>query len=435
MDAWKIRLFGEFKLIRPNGRDVLLRNKKCEGLLAILAAGYPREVERSYAAAILWPEKSPEKQRENLRQAISIIRREAAPELIESTRSSCRLSTKYRYECDFIEAQLREDGEFMPGYEGAWFQEVRLQQLPGEPEELPSVMAHFFESLRWCARYDPKGLYAFLKVNPALVRGLSFDQLLSLLNVAGRPAGVEAWADYWRGVAENDLASCAFLLRRSLERATRSAEWNLVSDTCFELGKVYARQGDVRQAARVMDAADEAALRANTTNSKVNALRLRGSLLLHWGKRDAGLELLARSCEMVDEPVRRAVVESTQAWFEAASGLYDSALRRLEFGESLSAETGHQQAHMLTGMTRALLAIHTGPRTQAIPALERVADECYTTGCTQFGVYAEESMAKIHLLDHDPGLAAKKLDSANLNRLKARMSQTPLEKSMIAAIR
>ncbi|HTQ10243.1 MAG TPA: hypothetical protein VMI31_09250 [Fimbriimonadaceae bacterium] len=430
---WTIRLFGDFSLTAPNGVDAILRNQKCEGLIAVLAA-HPEGVERDFVAAALWPDKAEEKQRESLRQAIAIVRREA-PDLIEASRTHCRLSKRIRYECDLDRKDLRDGSVFMSAQRGEWFEQMRTQEAEAEVEETPAVMSGYLQSLRWCARYDPKSLFAFFNANRALVRGLPMPDILALLDLAGRPEGASGWADYWRGVAEDDLDACVIPLRRALRIAVRERDWELASNSCFELGKVYARLGSSSKAGRIAEAADEVAVRANSASARIDADRLRGTLLMHWGETKRGLELLRRSADRIDDPVRRAVVESTQAWFEAVAGHIASAQRSLELGESLYRETGHHQTLILTSMTRAYISVHEGARSDAIPGLERVASQSYKTGVAQFGVYADESLAKLHLLDRDRALAAAKLNSARLNRLKSRMARTPLEASMIAAIR
>jgi hypothetical protein len=430
--TWRIHLFGDFKLIGPDGACHSLRNRKCEGLIALLAANPRYGVRRDYAASALWPEKVTERQQESLRQAIAIIRRQVGEDFIVPTRTDCRLSHLLDFKCDLDCVEMRQGGVFMPGHEGDWIDAIRLQTT--EASEEPTVMSHYLESLRWCARSDPKSLFAFLHANRGMVRGFPASDLLCLLDLAGTPEGIVGWPDYWRGIAEEDLDVSSVLLKKAFRVSVQALDWDLASDSCFELGKTYSRRGKVAPARRIAQAAYEIAERANTKSARINATRLQGTLLLHWGETRAGLELLERSVELVDDPIRRAIVEGTQAWFEAVSGFYGSASRWLSRAEDLYSETGHHQAFLLTSATRALLSVHEGTRTNAIPGLERVARQCYEGGSCQFGVYAEESLAKLYVLDQDSELAAAKLNSARLNRLRTRMAQTPLESAMVAAI-
>jgi hypothetical protein len=435
-DVWQIRMFGDFSLLRPGGERVALRNRKCEGLIALLAAHQTYGVSREFAAEVLWPEMPAEKQRESLRQVLSIIRKRADCELITGGRSQCRLSPAFRYETDLQRTELRTCDGFMPGHDGDWFEDMRLQPQAGAPgPETSSVMSGFLKTLRWCASSDPASMFALLKASPTLVRGLPMADLRTLLDDAGTLERYSAWASFWRGIAEDDLDVCASNLRFSLGKALSDKDWTLASDACFELGKVHSRMGDLRRTQRFAAVSEEIADRAKTKASKINAARLKGTLLLHWGEYRAGLDILRKSADSVDEPIRKAVVESTQAWFEAASGMYDRAALSLEFGEALSRETGHMQVQTLNAMTRAVLRIHEGARLSAVPELERLAKESYDSGSCQFGVYAEESLAKIHLLDHDRQTAATRLDSAKQNGLRSKMARTPLESTMIAAIK
>ncbi len=394
-------------------------------------------VRRDIAGAALWPEKPLEKQQESLRQVVAIIRRQLGEGFIEASRMECRFSSHLKLECDLDHAGMRQGEVFLPNQDGEWVDHVRLQEgtASGDSGAEPTVMSHYLESLRWCARFDPKTLYAIFHANRSLARGLAISEIRNLLDLAGKPEGFAGWPDYWRGIAEEELETSSMLLKKALRAAVHAQDWDLASDACFELGKTYSRRGKVDAANRIAQAALEVADRANTRAARINAARLKGTLLLHWGDTREGLEMLEMSAELVDDPVRRAIVDSTQAWFEAVSGSYASAARRLERGECLYLETGHQQVHLLNSATRAILCIHDGTRTNAISGLERMASECNDGGSCQFGVYAEETLAKLYRLDHDRELAAAKLNSARLTRLKTRMAKTPLESAMVAAIR
>lgn len=434
--TWRLHLFGDFMLIAPDGTPRQLHNRKCEGLIGLLAANQPYGIRREAAGAALWPDKALEKQQESLRQVLAIIRRLLGEDFINATRTECRFSSRIKLECDLDRPDLRKGPVFMPVQDGEWVENIRTLEDCDLPEaSRDSVMSHYLESLRWCARFDPKSFFALFHANRSLARGLATSDIIGLLDIAGRPDGFSGWPDYWRGIAEEDLDVSSRLLRNALRAAVGAKDWDLASDVCFELGKTYSRRGKVTAANRTAKAAYEVADRANTKAARINAARLKGTLLLHWGETRAGLELLEMSAELVEDPIRRAVVETTQAWFAAMSGSYPSAARWLERGEELYKETGHQQVYLLSSATRAILSIHEGSRTNAIPGLEQMARESHDGGSCQFGVYAEESLAKLYRLDHDRELAAAKLNSARQTRLKTRMARTPLETAMVAAIR
>lgn len=431
--TWQLRLFGKFSLFDPSGQAIDFRNRKCEGLVAVLALHRPNGAGRDLIANALWPEKPLTKRQESLRQALAIIRHSAGLEFVFSDRTHCGLAGNVH--CDFDQPLLRTGTAFMPGQTTPWFEQVRLElALNSEVQEETSVMSHCLEFLRWSARCDPKGLYGFFRTNRYLVRGLPLREVKSILAAAGAPSGIVGWAEYWRGATEDNLDRCASYLRRALRTAAREQDWDLASEACLELGKVHARRGNVAGARAVVRAAREVAERSKDASAGMNCLRLEGTLLLHWGQRMRGLSMLRQSTDGIEDPVRRMVAESAQALFEVMSGRYESARNSLEIGERLSRETDHQQVSMLNTLTRALLSIHDGPRSTALPLLEATAARSYQSGTCQLGVYAEEVSAKLLLLGNEPAAARSKLGSAKRNRLQAHMARTPLEFKMVTAI-
>lgn len=427
--GWRLRLFGEFRLISPGGAAVDLRNQKCEALLAVLAAN-PEGVEREFAASAIWPGKPKENRQESLRQAIAIIRRLAGQELIHSDRSRVRLSNMVS--SDFGNPGMRAGG-FMPGHDGEWFDQMRAEL--SETEQAPdSVVNQFLGTLRWCASSDPRALFSLFKASPSLVRGIPLAEILCLLNDAQVPEELRATAYYWHGVVQDDLEQSAISLRKALSRAIRGEEWGLASDACFEIGKVYCRTGQWDRALRVADAADEVSSRANTVPSRINAARLRGTLLVHAGRTKIGLAMLRESADLVQDPVRRGIIDATQAWFEAASGCHGQAWRSMEAAEGIWRDTGHSQVYVLNSMTSAVLGIYSSSRTRAIANLERISGELHAKGVTQFAAYADEFLAKLHELDGNEVAAAARARSARQKRARSKMTVTRLEQKMIALV-
>jgi len=435
-DKARIHLFGDFKFVRADGVIVPLRNRKCEALVALLVANDPFGVMRDFAAEILWPDRSQDQRRENLRQVLAIIRRELGSEFLSASRVSCRIADAYDYESDLKSPELRTSAMFMPGQEGDWFDGMRLESEPATPSEQPEpILIQQLAMLRWCARNDPRTMFALWRASPAITGGISRLEILSLLqvaSVAGEPSG---WGNFWRGYAEDDLVLCGNYLRRALKSAIRDEEWSLASSACFELGKVYSRLGFVDRANRIADAAEQVATKAKTRSAQGFAQRLRGTLLLHWGEPRKGLAKLKEASELIDDPVGVAIIDSSRAWYQITAGYVQEASRTLEYPEAVGRELGHDQIETLCSMTRAMLTVHEGSRHQALPALELVARRCYAAGISQFAVYAEETLAKLHLLDHEREMASLRLNAARQGRLRTKMITTPLESARIAAIR
>src|SRR5579864_8301274 len=97
---WRVRLFGTFALHDPLGCLVRLPDRKIEGLVAVLVVHRRYGIERSSAAEILWPGRTPDNL-PNLRRALSVLRSTLGEEAIESTRLHCRLSTGSSLNADY----------------------------------------------------------------------------------------------------------------------------------------------------------------------------------------------------------------------------------------------------------------------------------------------------------------------------------------------
>ncbi len=329
---WQLRLFGEFSLTDPSGAVIRLPDRKVEGLLAILALNSEYGMERREIADMLWAERADNLS--NLRQALSVLRRVLDSDAIEASRSHCRLSGRVRLANDYESPTLRGKGGFMPGHEGDWFEDIRRETIEDEPTL--SVIAHFLQTLQWFSIHDPRGMYALMSATPPMVRSISYEAMERLLRATTESNAVAGWHAYWRGTAEVDLEECAALLRTALREARRSGDKNLASETCYELGKVYSRMGNIEKALRICDIADEVAAGSPSPSAKSNALRLRGTVEVNWRLGQSGFTLLELAEEFIDAPVERATALSTRAFFEASAGLHERASFTIERAEMAS---------------------------------------------------------------------------------------------------
>src|SRR5579871_5565601 len=171
--AWQLRLFGRFSLVSPSGETVRLPDYKTEGLLAILALNRELGVPRQDAANILWPRREPSNLT-NLRQAISMLRRALGDSALSVTAKHCRLADGIDCISDYDHPEVRESGGFMPGHEGDWFEQIRLESIEPEGHEPSPIVDHFLQSLQWFAQNDPRGMYAILGATPSMARSLPF---------------------------------------------------------------------------------------------------------------------------------------------------------------------------------------------------------------------------------------------------------------------
>ncbi|HWD39696.1 MAG TPA: hypothetical protein VG944_12665 [Fimbriimonas sp.] len=432
--SWQLFLFGDFCLLDPLGLPVRLANRKVEGVLAVLALHRQFGMERDELAEIVWPQRPLENQRASLRQALVQLKRAVGDENVEASRSHLRLSSKLSLTCDYDLPELRRANGFMPGHEGEWFDQIRYEgprDEEAQDRKTPTVVTHFSETLNWMAMHDPRGMFELLKASKSLAKGLRFGNLLRLITLTERSRVYEGWSLFWRGASENDLQLCANLLRSSLKEAKKDNDLVLASEVCLELGKVYSRLGFPERADKICTIAETVAMRLQTRSAKSNFFRLKGTLLAHRGDL-AGLEFLRRAEDLTDDVIEKASALSARAFFEGSLGLFEQSRMTLELVERVGFDLGHHRINVSSLMAKAQLLTAGGSFQQAAPELEKIAGYCYSSGNAQFGVYAEELMAKMFHLHGDRALAREKLTSARQARKGSQMATTPLEERRIA---
>ena len=111
----RVQCFGEFEVRYADERVSGFESQKVRALLAYLACHADRALSRDHLAALLWPEKSEEAARGNLRQALYNIRRRFPGETqpLSTSRQAIRFSRKVRVWVDvlsFEEALDESDG-------------------------------------------------------------------------------------------------------------------------------------------------------------------------------------------------------------------------------------------------------------------------------------------------------------------------------------
>lgn len=430
---WRLDLFGHFLLVNPSGAPVRLPDRKTEGLLAILALNRDLGIMRQDAANILWPGREPGNLA-NLRQALAVLRRTLGAASIESSTMHCRLAASFNLVTDYESPGFRGQGGFMPGHDGGWFEEIRLELA--EPAIEPvTVVDHYFQSLQWFATYDPRSMYAVLGATPAMARSLPFREFAHLLETTKDSDPPRGWYAFWLGTVKSDLGECIGLLRAALREARTQNDLALASEVCLELGRAYSRTGDLDRAMKICGIADDIASRSLTKEAQRNALRLRGTIQFQWHEPEAGDAALRHLERELDSPLELASILNMRAFFEASMGWYEQADAAHKQALKIARESGHFRIGILSETTSALLTAGKGDRKEALRQLETLAAKFYADDTSQFGIYAEELIAKLHLLEGDKATARRIWSSANRERVRARMSATPLEGRRVASVR
>ena len=428
-DEWVLRLFGNFELLDGEGKAVTLPNRKVEALIGVLAAHRRYGIERDRAAEILWPGKPLESQRTSLRQALMLLRNVLGPHALDTSRTHCGLGSGFRLISDYDEPKLRKGDAFMPGHEGDWFAELRF----GESVAPDGLLNHMLETSRWYARHDPRSMFALFRVNPGITRGIESEDMLDLLQAVSDDAETVGWSAYWSGTVEEDLQVCAQHLRTALRAAKGNEDRELASEACLELGKVYARTGDFERAAKICRIARGVSESSKSQTAAINALRLEGIVLTHCGRPEVGLKLLRKSEALIRNPVVLTVALGTRAFFEVSLGQFEQARTTLESRPREALKVGHAGIDRVDAMTQAMLA-SAGGRRHAVSRLEQLSDQCRDLKSIQFGVYADELLGKLYILEGDKGLAERRLDAARKARRASQMAVTPLEAQLVSTL-
>ena len=426
-------MFGDFRLLDPSGAIVSLPSRKVEGLLAILAVNHRMGIDRDEAAEILWPGKPVDAQRTSLRQALSQLRRALGDGSIETSRSHCRLGSGFIFTSDCTQTTGREGG-FMPGHAGEWFETVRSEvDWDGAPtgEAPTSVVEGFAQTLRWLAESDPRLMVTLLRSSGSLIKGIGPSDLIPMLGLADRSMAGQGWVTYWRGASENSLRRSAKLLELALDEARRDSDKELASEVVLELGKVFARTGRVEDAKRMLHLGEDLASKSRSLAVAANAARLKGVFLSHWGDPFQGILAFERAEDLIDNPLDRATVQSSRAFFEAAAGLDAKAQETIRWPARLEQATGHGRIRLSCLMVETLLKTHDSGLHASSPDFEALSSESHALGFSQFGVYADELVAKAHLRSGNRKAASERIAAAHKARRVSEMARTPFEQRLL----
>ncbi len=427
---WQLRLFGEFSLRRPDGSFERLPDRKVAGLLAILLIKREYGIERSAAAEILWPGRAPSNLT-NLRQALSALRRALGAEAIETSSNHCRLTSAIIISSDYETSSERRGG-FMPGLAGDWFDEIRSElSFSDEPPGSDEVVASFQHALKWFAVHDRRGLHSLLQARPSMSRGITYENLLSLLAMGTEDTTCAGWSLYWRGTAEESLQKCARLLTASFQDAQQSQNSMLASEACLELGKVHSRSGKLPEALKICEIADDVAKSTNSRTARSNAMRLRGTVQVHWQDPMEGLTLLRQMEDLLDDPIEISIARSARAFYEASARCYEAATETLDQAQALSRKLKHHRIDITSSLTEVLLMVGRGAKSEAAEALVPLVPHYYAIGSTQFGVYAQEMLASLLTGFGEKDTAREHMLSARGARRKSQMAMTRLEAQRI----
>lgn len=437
LGRWSIRLFGEFSLASPDGTAVKLANRKAEALLAMLVVNRLQGISRTHAAQTLWPTKSPSSQSQNLRQALTLLRKALGSTKIIGDRSHCQLGSSFEFESDFEDASRALGQVFMPGHSGTWFEELRavLELGPATKEPVSTVLKGYIEVLEHLGRKDPASMFGVMRESHEIAYGLRCDDVLRLTRRARPTPEWAGWKSYWLGSGENDLTLCAHYLEHALAESRTNGDSALAVYAVYELGKVYTRLGNVERARELCSIAKDLAVKADFNRARAYYLRLKGTVLAHWGDADRGLKILEDAEAWIHEG-ELARAKATRGFFEASLGNLDKARQILaEVRRLVVAGDQGPILGIVTSCTEALIDIHEENRDGVQERLGRISMDASEAALSQFVVYAEELSSRLFTLDGDAEQAAVHAKTAKRERIASQMAVTKLERTRLALIK
>ena len=74
MPSLELQVLGRFRLVEPDGREIVIRSRKLQGLIAFLALA-PDRCDRVRLATLLWGDRLDGQARQSLRQALVMLRK------------------------------------------------------------------------------------------------------------------------------------------------------------------------------------------------------------------------------------------------------------------------------------------------------------------------------------------------------------------------
>lgn len=234
-EPWTFRFIGGWSATSPAGVPLTLTSRKARALLAMLVLNRGEPLGRRFLAEQLWPNTPELQSDQNLRRALSDIRRAAAPDrLIESDGGVCWLSGSAA--CDVLDPALRGavTGTVLPGMPETYFAPYRLLFEPSEEAGPWHHAASCLEGLlEWTRLFDPSRLLTVLYEARELMPYLPLSALRHALadGLAATPdhaqrlgAQVElVIVTMWQGASEDGLSQARLALEQMEPEANVTA--------------------------------------------------------------------------------------------------------------------------------------------------------------------------------------------------------------------
>lgn len=390
-------------------------------------------VPRDQAADALWPDRSPEARRVNLRQTLAILRRALGSEMIESSRDDCRLSEAFQFDSDAENPTLRRATSFMPGNVGHWFDVVRAQCGYGEEEVAakPAALASFIDTLDWFAINDPTVMYDLMRSASMTSHGIPAASLKRLIERAGPSKALPGWRTLWAAYAAESEGSAALSpegFRSAMRLGEERQDYVLALEAAFNLCAAMVVQNKLTIARSLAKRAQYYATKGGLQHMMPRALGLEGIVSLIGGDRDYGLHMMRMGENKEGEYYGRITIQAMRGFAQASVGLFDDAEETLLLPKQVASETGHGMIELVASMAEATIGSVVGDPLKVLPAMHRSLDLGESMQNSYFRTYAHEAAAKIYLRLGEKEKAKAEFGVARRIRRHGGMVYTPWDR-------
>jgi tetratricopeptide (TPR) repeat protein len=432
---WKLLLFGNFELRRPEGACVPIGNRKVQGLLAILAMNRGG-LSRSEIAQILWPELAAESRGNNLRQTLIRAHNALGPAVIDSSRTHCRLADTFSFVCDWYDESLRTSPVFMPGFDGAWFESARRgnQAVGAQLAGKTLLMSSFLNVLEWLVQHDPSRMLGLMRENLGLSLGISLEDRRRLVSQVSEDRTLPGWRMFFTaGMLDGGYAQAAERFKTVLDAALSNKDLLLAVQASAQLSYCAMMQNRLADAEAFANYCAAIAAKAGDPNVLPTATQAQGMVLIHAGRPAEGLPLLERAEQQYLVYIDSVIIQTLRGFYLSSYGKSREAEKCLASARKVRSETGHALLNVLCVMTEAEIRARDSDPRDSIDELERAVRFSEEHQDPRHTVVSHEELAKAYLRSGQIPRARQRIIEARKLRRSMAMGYTPWDQMRLSA--
>jgi tetratricopeptide (TPR) repeat protein len=431
---WKLKLYGGFELVAPNGISVRLPYRGAQALIAVLALNRVEGLSREELGRTLWPSSPLEKRQQNLRQALAAVKSTLGPCRIDATRTHCRLAESFCVVTDHEDPGLRGPGPFMPGFEGEWFDRTGHRSNAAPSARLLDSFLHL---LLWLAEHDPGKMLCHMRDNHGLTFGLSCSDRRCLLARAPDDPKLAGWKKFFgaglHGAYGEELSVLTRRHRQVVSVAEANHDLQLAVQASSQLSLCNSWQNRPAEAMSIVEWCVATATSCSDKSVWATATQMKGNILIHTGKIDEGLEHLQRAEQLYRDPIDSAIMHVLRAYYLASMGRRDEASNLLDASLRPNLVAGHSFLNITWDMASAIVGARDKQPAESLDAFERIVAAARAYGDSPILMLAEEELAKAFARMGETDAAASHMSEAREIRRAHSRPYTPWDKLRLAS--